>query len=88
MRRRAPDDKQLTNVLHGRRIELGANALEQRVALVALIAENSHFDQLVREQVDIDFMEHRWGESLLADAHHGVKMMRLRAQRAALVRGQ
>src|SRR5207248_9719622 len=46
IRRGPPHDEQLTDVLHRRRIEFGADSLQKRLAHVAL-RENPHLDELV-----------------------------------------
>jgi len=66
--------------------KLVADAPEHRVALGALVAERTDLDQLVRIQVDVDFVQHRGRQPVLADADHRMQVMRLRAKRAALGR--
>jgi hypothetical protein len=43
-------------------------------------------DQLVRDQVDVDLVQHRRREPVLADADDGMQVMRLCAERTALGR--
>jgi hypothetical protein len=62
-------------VLHGRRAELGANLSQHRIALAASVAERAHLDQLVRAQVDIDLLEHRRRQPVLADRHDRMQMV-------------
>ena len=71
-------------MLHRRRIQFQADALEQRIALVARVAPYADLDQFMREQRDVDFMEHRGRQSVVADTDDGVQRVRLGAQRAAL----
>jgi len=75
-------------VLHRRRTELGADAREQRLARVAIVVVNAHLDELVRVEVDVDLVQHRGRQSVLADAYHRVQPMRAGAQIATLVRRQ
>ena len=68
----------------GGRAELAANALEHRIAVRARVAEHADLDELVRHQVDVDLVQHRRREAVLADADDGMQVVRLRAKRAAL----
>jgi len=71
-------------MLHGRRVELRADTLEQRLAFIAIVAVHPHLDELVRHQVDVELVQHGSGESLVADADHGIEVMGAGAQRSAL----
>lgn len=62
--------------------ELRADPREQRLALGARIAEHADLDELVRDETDVDLVEHAWREAVLPDAHDGLQVMRLRAERA------
>ena len=73
-------------MLHRRGVELRADALEHFVALGALIAEHAHLDQFVRQQTDVDFMQHGRCEARVADCDHRRKSVRFGAQRTALGR--
>ena len=75
-------------MLHRRGIHRRADALEQRVALGARIAEDADLDELVREQRDVDLMQHRRRQSVLPDEDDRMEMVRLGAQRAACGRRQ
>jgi len=55
-RRRPPHDQELPDVLDWRGLELRADPREHRLARIAVIVEHAHFDQLVREQIDIDLV--------------------------------
>jgi hypothetical protein len=66
------------------RAELAADSLEHRVTLGACVAEDANLDELVRAQIDVDLVQHRGREPVLADGDDGVKVMRLGAERAAL----
>ena len=68
-------------MLHRRRVQLGADLSQHRVALAADIAERAHLDQLVRAQVDVDLAQDGGGEAVLADRNDRVQMMRFGAQR-------
>ena len=71
-------------MLDRRRVESRADRGEQRFALVAVVAEHADLDELVREQVDVDLVQHRGREPVLADADDRMQVMRLGAKRAAL----
>ena len=71
-------------MLDGRRIEVAADSREQRLALVPVVVEHANLDQLVGDQIDIDFVQHSRSEAVLADADERVKRMRLRAEGAPL----
>ncbi len=71
-------------MLDGRRIEVAADSREQRLALVPVVVEHANLDQLVGDQIDIDFVQHGRSEAVLADADERVKRMRLRAEGAPL----
>ena len=53
-------------------------------AFVSIVAEHANLDELVRAQVDVDLVQDRGCEPVLADGDDGVKMMRLGAECAAL----
>ena len=82
--RRPPQDQQLADVLHGRRGKLSADLPEHRVALTPDVAERAYLDQLVRAQVDVDFLKDGRRQAMLADRNDGVQMMRPGAQLAPL----
>ena len=71
-------------MLHRCRVEIGADAFEQRFALIAIVAMHADLDELVREEIHVDLVEDRGGEPMLSDGHDGMKRMRLRAKGAAL----
>ena len=73
-------------MLHRRRVERVADCGEERVARVPVVAEHANLDQLVREEIDVDFVQHRRGESVVADGDHGMQRMRARAMSATLGR--
>ena len=71
-------------MLHRRRIELRADPGKERFPFVALVAPHADLDQLMGEQVDVDFVQHRRCEPVLADGDDRMQWMRLGAKRAAL----
>ena len=71
-------------MLHRRRVEVVADPREQRFALVAVVAEHANLDELVREQIDVDLVQHRGREPVLADGDDRMQRMRLGAKGAAL----
>ena len=54
-------------MLHRRGVELAADPGQQRLALAAVVAEHADLDQFVREQIDVDFVQHRGREPVVAD---------------------
>jgi len=71
-------------MLYGRRVEVAADSCEQRFTLVPIVAPHADLDQLVGQQVDVDFVEHRRRESVVANADERMQRMRFRAKGAAL----
>ena len=71
-------------MLDGRGAELVADAGEHRVAIPAFVAEHTNLDQLVRIEIDVDFVQDRGREPVLAHADHRMEVMRLCTKRAAL----
>jgi len=69
-------------MLYRRRIEVAADLREQRLALSPVVIEHANLDQLVGDQIDIDFVQHSRSEAVLADADERVQRMRLRAEGA------
>ena len=68
-------------MLHGRRIEITADSREQRLALAAIVAEHADLDQLVREQIHVDLVQHRGREPVLSYRDDRMQRMRPRAER-------
>ena len=68
--------------------ELVGNAREHRLALVALVAEHADLDQPVRSERDIDLMEHRHGETVVADHDDRGEVVRLGTEGSALFGGE
>ncbi len=71
-------------MLHGRRIEVAADSCEQRFALAPVVIEHADLDQLVGNQVDIDFVQDGSREAVLADADERMEGVRFRAEGAPL----
>jgi len=69
-------------MLHGRRVEVAADSCEQRLTLVPVVAPHANLDQLVGQQVDVDFVEHGGREPVVADADERMQGMRFRAEGA------
>jgi hypothetical protein len=69
-------------MLHRSAGERAANALEQRFARGAVVAEHAHLDELVRAKREIDLVQDRRRKSMLADAHDRMQPMGTRAKRA------
>ncbi len=57
---------------------------EHGLALPAFVGEHAHLDELVREQVDVDLVQHGRCQALVANADDRVQVMRLGAQFAPL----
>ena len=72
-------------MLHRRAVErrrrFGASSASRAVAVVA---EHAHLDELVRGERDVDLVQHRRRQAVLADGDDRVQSVRLGAQRAAL----
>ncbi len=67
-------------MLDRRSVELGADAREQHLPGAPTVREYAHLDQLVREQVDVDLVQHCGRQAVLAHAHHRMQRVRPRAQ--------
>lgn len=71
-------------MLHGRGIELVADALEELLSFVTIVAVHAQLDELVGQQIDVDFVQHRGRKALTPYTDDGVQMVCLGAQRTAL----
>ena len=71
-------------MLHRRCVEAVADPGQQRFAFDSVVAEHSNLDQLMRQQIDIYFVQHRRREPLVADRDHRMERMRFSAISAAL----
>ena len=66
------------------RVELGADAIEHRLATDSIVAEHPDLDQLVRLQREIHFLYHLVGEAFGADHHDRVELVGTRPEFFAL----
>ena len=73
-------------MLHGRGVEIAANALEQVVTLVAIVAEHADLDEFVRDEIHVDLVKHGRRQSVLSDRHDRMQRMRARPKGAPLRR--
>jgi hypothetical protein len=48
-------------------VQLCADPYEQRLALVAIVAQYTDFDELVRKQIDVDLVQYGRSEAVLTD---------------------
>ena len=71
-------------MLHGCRIQVAAYPCKECFPLVAVVAEHANLDELVREQIDVDLVQHRGRETVLTYRDNGMQQMRLGAKSAAL----
>jgi len=78
----APQDQKLAQVLHRGTIEFGANPFEHRLSRIAVIVENAHLDELVREQRKVDLVQHLRRQPMMADADHDAEMVSAGTKRA------
>lgn len=70
-------------MLHRRGVEIATDSSEQRFAVVAVVAEHPDLDELMREQIDVDFVENRGGQSVLTDRHDRMEGVGPRTEGAA-----
>ena len=75
-------------MLHAFAAQFFANFSEIAVANFALVAAGTHFDQRVRSQRKVDFVQYGRRQAVLAHHDDRVEMMRSGAQRAAGARGE
>lgn len=73
-------------MLHGMGGAMLGQRGEQHVALVPVHGGGAHLDEFVRGQRALDFREHRVGQALAADVHHGIQRVRPRLERLAFRR--
>lgn len=73
-------------MLDRRGVQFGADAHDKRLTLVAVVAEDADLDELVRQEVDVDLMQHRGREPVLADDDERVEVVGLCAKGAAFSR--
>ena len=70
-------------MLHRRCVETVADQRQQRLAFAAIVAEHANLDQLVRQKIDVDFVQYRGREPMVADGDDRMERMRLGAISAA-----
>lgn len=71
-------------MLHRSPVEFVADPGEQRLALAPVFVKHANLDQLVSQQIDVDFVQNGWRQSVLADADDRTQRMRFGAKVAAL----
>ena len=71
-------------MLHRRCVETVADPLQQRLAFASIVAEHANLDQLVRQKIDVDFVQHRGREPMVTDGDDRMERMRLGAISSAL----
>ena len=67
-------------MLNRRRFEVGANLVEDSLARVAIVVGEANLHELVRFQVDVDFMQYRRSDAARPDDYDRVQMMRFGAK--------
>jgi hypothetical protein len=70
------------------RIQPLADLLHPGLALLAVVGEGTHLDELVRVERAADLGHHLVGEALVADQHDRLQLVRLGAQLGALGGGE
>lgn len=81
-------DQRLAQVVHWRARERRADFCEHCFAGIAIGTAGTNFDQLVCSKVDVDFLEHRSGQAVVADEHDRLEGMGGGTQRVALAGGE
>lgn len=71
-------------VLHRRGFQLFADRFVDRDARFAVITENADFNQTVRIQAGIDFLQDAWRQSGFANHHDWIQWMGIGTQCCAL----
>jgi hypothetical protein len=71
-------------MLHRRCVETVADLGQQRLAFASIVAEHANLDQLMRQKIDVDFVQHRRRETVVPDGDDWMEGMRLRAISSAL----
>lgn len=75
-------------MLHRRAIERGHRLREHGLARVPIVPEHTDLDELVRQQRDVDLVEHWSGQAVMADGNHRFEVMCLGTEVAAGGRGE
>ena len=66
-------------MLHGCAIERFARLGEHRLARVAVVAQHAHLDEVVGEEREVDLVQYRGREAVMADHDDRFEVMRLGA---------
>jgi len=72
-------------MLDGGSVEFLGDTREHLFARRAIVAEDPDLDESVGEQVDVDFVQDRGRQAVVADHHDRIEMVGLRAERTPLV---
>ncbi len=75
-------------MLHAFAAHLFANFVQESDANFALVGHHANFDQRVCREREVNFVQYSGRESVLADHHHRIEMVRGGAQRAAGAGGE
>ena len=70
-------------MLHAFAAHLLANFVQKSHADIALVGHDTHFDQGMRRECKVDFVQNGGRQPVLADHHHRIEMVRSGAQSAA-----
>ena len=79
----SPQHQYVADLLHGRTIQGCTDLLDECIAIIAFDAVKLDLDQLVGFEGEINFLQHGFGKTVVADADNGMKMVGRRAQFAA-----
>ena len=71
-------------MLHRGCVQAVADPGQQYLALASVVAEHANLDQLMRQQIDVDFVQYRGREAVVANSDDRMERMRLGAKSAAL----
>jgi hypothetical protein len=82
-RTRPPQHEQLAELLDGGAFQRRADLLEHRRSSSAVVVEHAYLDEFVREQCDVDLVQHGRRQAVMTDRHDRVQRMRPRAQLAS-----
>jgi hypothetical protein len=79
---RAPQYKELSDLLDGRAVERFRDARQHRLPLITIVVEDPDLDQLMRRECNVDFVNHGRREPMMTDRNDRVKAVRARTQLA------
>lgn len=68
--------------------EFLANLCHERLTNGAIVGRNPHFDQRMRSECNVDFVENGRGQTFIANHHHGIEVMGSSAQCATCAGGK